>query len=442
MAKAREMLRMTAWALTAVGCLGATGVATADEVDVIYGEDDRRDIFDPSNDPRLVTLARSTAVLVRRSQLTPEGEEKFQLPQESFGDNFNLCAEEPFREQPNPGFCSGFLVGEDVFVTAGHCVDVDGCATTAMVFDFNLSEANADPTLVSKDNVYYCQSIIAQAYDGGRTTDYAVIKLDRKVTDRTPLEFRKEGTVAANTNVAVIGHPSGLPTKISAGAIVRDATDPVYFTANLDTYGGNSGSAVFNIETGAVEGILVRGENDFVTGPGGCRMSNVCESGACRGEDVTKATEFAPFVPGEGENPDLPTQELVVEQRDLALAIPDNDPAGVATDLELEDASLIAGVTVQVKITHSYVGDLELYLVHPDGTEALLQRRQGGSQDGIDETFGEGFRAAPDLVRLKNKPANGAWKLKVVDVSNRDTGTLDAVTLKVKVYTNEEQPQP
>ena len=36
-----------------------------------------------------------------------------------------------------------------------------------------------------------------------------------------------------------------------------------YFTANLDTYRGNSGSPVFNAITHKVEGVLVRGEQDF-----------------------------------------------------------------------------------------------------------------------------------------------------------------------------------
>ena len=57
--------------------------------------------------------------------------------------------------------------------------------------------------------------------------------------------------------------------------------------ANLDTYGGNSGSAVFNAKTGLVEGILVRGEQDYVQ-KGDCRVSNVCPADGCRGEDVTK----------------------------------------------------------------------------------------------------------------------------------------------------------
>ncbi len=60
----------------------------------------------------------------------------------------------------------------------------------------------------------------------------------------------------------VIGHPSGLPTKVADGAQVCTQKG-THFSANLDTYGGNSGSAVFNAKTNEVVGILVRGANDY-----------------------------------------------------------------------------------------------------------------------------------------------------------------------------------
>jgi len=65
--------------------------------------------------------------------------------------------------------------------------------------------------------------------------------------------------------------------------------------ANLDTFGGNSGSAVFNAETGEVEGILVRGENDYVWSDENgsrCRVPQQCTNDACRGEDVTRITNI------------------------------------------------------------------------------------------------------------------------------------------------------
>src|SRR5262249_51918318 len=85
-------------------------------------------------------------------------------------------------------------------------------------------------------------------------------------------------------------------TKFAAGAAVRNNAPDAFFVANLDTYGGNSGSPVFNSDTHVVEGILVRGENDFVL-QGTCMVSLVCPTTGCRGEDCTRTAVFAQFLP-------------------------------------------------------------------------------------------------------------------------------------------------
>ncbi len=273
-----------------------TSALADDEAEVIYGDDDRRDLFDSDVSPRMFEAAQATAALVRK-ETVQNTDGVCKLPAQTYGDTMNLCQDEPFREQPNPAFCSGFLVGADVFVTAGHCITSDtDCESTLLVFGFGYSSRDKDILNVPEDDVYSCKSIISRAQDAETKSDYAVLRLDRRVAGRTPLQFRKSGQIEQGADVTVIGHPSGLPTKVSAGAKVRTNDNPVFFVANLDTYGGNSGSAVVDSATGLVEGILVRGENDFVS-DGDCRKSNRCLNDACRGEDVTRTSQFAPHVP-------------------------------------------------------------------------------------------------------------------------------------------------
>lgn len=210
-----------------------------------------------------------------------------------------MCATERFAKQINPGFCSGFLVGADILVTAGHCItSQDSCDATSLVFGFGLDKEDRDLTSVSTSQVYHCKSIIKREYQASNVgRDYAVIKLDRPVVGRAPLKIRRQGAVQVGDKIAVIGHPIGLPTKITDGAQVRSIkADQPFFQANLDTYGGNSGSAVFSMVTGEVEGILVRGETDFIT-KNGCLVSNICKDSACRGEDVNKTELFQAVVP-------------------------------------------------------------------------------------------------------------------------------------------------
>jgi V8-like Glu-specific endopeptidase len=188
--------------------------------------------------------------------------------------------------------CSGFLVSENVLVTAGHCIKNDAdCASYKWVFDYKMDHDKQDSMTVPSSSVYGCSKIISRTLDQFSKDDYAVIQLDRKVTDRRPLHFRRSGGINVGDSVVVIGHPSGLPTKIADGANVR-SRNTKFFVANLDTYGGNSGSAVFNQKTGDVEGILVRGENDYVQSARGCMVSNKCPADGCRGEDVTYITNI------------------------------------------------------------------------------------------------------------------------------------------------------
>jgi len=194
--------------------------------------------------------------------------------------------------QPTGCFCSGFLVAPDVVATAGHCVKGPAdLANTRFVFGFHMVDANNARTSFSADDVYAGSRLIGRQL-AGDGTDWSLVRLDRPVVRRKPVKIRTRGKIGSKQALFVIGHPCGLPQKYAPGAQVRDNTPAPYFVANLDTYGGNSGSPVFNAGNATVEGILVRGENDFVTN-GSCYVSLVCPSTGCRGEDVTRSTVWA-----------------------------------------------------------------------------------------------------------------------------------------------------
>jgi V8-like Glu-specific endopeptidase len=254
--------------------------------EVIYGDDDRQDVESSSNE-NYKKWSESVAVQISSSKIGVNGE----LPNETIGESMSLCKSERFRDQINPGRCSGFLVGEDILVTAGHCVQNQGeCDNFSWVFGFKKGVSK-----VSSENIYKCSTILSQKLDDETNADYAVIKLERVVTNRRPLKFRTKGAISNKAPIVVIGHPSGLPMKVAAGANVRTNSDSWFFVGNLDTFGGNSGSPVLNDSTGIVEGILVRGENDYnweqEPDGGYCRVTNRCKDSACRGEDVTRITK-------------------------------------------------------------------------------------------------------------------------------------------------------
>jgi V8-like Glu-specific endopeptidase len=259
---------------------------------VIYGDDNRQDVFESTN-ASFVELSKSTAAMISGSNLKSGNAGETQISGSTLRAR-GVCAKERFSAQISAANCSGFLVADNLLVTAGHCIKSDtDCKSYKWVFDYKVEHADQAAITVPTSSVYSCSKIISRSLDRRTQDDYALIQLDREVTDRNPVKFRRSGKVAANAELVVIGHPTGLPTKIADDARVR-RLESKYFVANLDTYGGNSGSAVFNVETEEVEGILVRGETDYVYNSSlGCQESYRCANDGCRGEDVTYITNIS-----------------------------------------------------------------------------------------------------------------------------------------------------
>jgi V8-like Glu-specific endopeptidase len=262
---------------------------------VIYGDDNRLDLYETSDSLHL-DLARSTAAMISNSKLSTLGD--VTTVSGSTLSSRGICKTAKFAEQMTAANCSGFLVGEDLLVTAGHCIRTQSdCNNSSWVFDFAVEVNGESAAQVPASSVYKCKSIVSRDLNRGSKEDFALLRLEKKVTDRPVLKVRTEGKVADNAAIVVIGHPTGLPTKVAAGANVRTNSNSVYFVANLDTFGGNSGSAVFDANNGTVEGILVRGETDYVYDSAqGCRVPKQCSNSECRGEDVTRITNIKKLI--------------------------------------------------------------------------------------------------------------------------------------------------
>jgi subtilisin-like proprotein convertase family protein len=125
-----------------------------------------------------------------------------------------------------------------------------------------------------------------------------------------------------------------------------------------------------------------------------------------------------------------PTEDIITATSgDVNIAIPDKDPAGISSVINVGDGVNVNVAKVDVDITHSYIGDLIVTLEGPSGQSFELQRKQGGSQDDIKKTF-----------TIENVGAiNGAWTLKVSDHYSRDVGTLNSWKLNFLVG-GEENP--
>ncbi len=120
---------------------------------------------------------------------------------------------------------------------------------------------------------------------------------------------------------------------------------------------------------------------------------------------------------------------------DVPMEIPDVG-ASVNSEIEITEAGLIEDLRVGVDITHTYVGDLRIDLIAPDGSAVTLQNHEGGSQQDLHRTYTP--EEIPTLRTMLGKTAAGVWTLRVVDTWFWDKGSLESWRFAAKVS----QPLP
>ncbi|RLA64962.1 MAG: hypothetical protein DRQ89_02760 [Epsilonproteobacteria bacterium] len=214
----------------------------------------------------LLELSKSTAGMVQIGKHVtafPDGSVIAKKMLKTFKEVRTLCEDERFSKQFSLPVCTGFLVAPDLLVTAGHCVNKTNYHNRAWIFGYDQSRATDSLPTFKAEFVYHTKEVLEWKEDRINKSDFALVRLDRAVTIADPLKFRSYGEASVGTELAIIGHPNGLPTKISADAQILENKPNAYKT-NLDSFGGNSGSPVFNLYTGEVEGILISGATDFL----------------------------------------------------------------------------------------------------------------------------------------------------------------------------------
>jgi V8-like Glu-specific endopeptidase len=292
----------------------------------LYGVDERFDLhevkaldLERAVKDRIMEAAAAVAMLVREDDLEPLPGGRFRLRTKNFGVSYKLCTKEPFRDQPIVGFCSGVLVGPKLIATAGHCArDERRLKSTRFIFGFRTSGQANQVWEVDAAQVYEPEGFaVERVEDPASGSDWALVKLKRPVEltiDGNPVKparlRRDDAKIGDRTQLSVIGHPCGLPCKYAGGATVRENGREAFFKANLDTFGGNSGSPVFD-EKHEVVGLLVRGQRDFTElrseadpqrNPHWCVRSLIYPAVSAgeideTGEGCTRASEFVNHVP-------------------------------------------------------------------------------------------------------------------------------------------------
>lgn len=237
----------------------------------VFGEDGREEVNDVSG---ITHYTNATAVMIPKKNVDGDKVYGYSLRQ-SLSMQFNVDRFDQnvkYLDQPTVGNCTGFLVAPEIIVTAGHCINsMDDANQWYWLFDYtNSMQWNLEGNYINIDrnNLYETSEILGSKLEGeedDELEDYAVLRLDRVVTNRQPYRIRTSGDTSVSSNVYTIGAPTGLPLKISLDSEVIDEGNDYWFKTDIDAFPGNSGGPVFD-PNGFIEGILVRGAVEYANG--------------------------------------------------------------------------------------------------------------------------------------------------------------------------------
>ncbi len=252
-------LRIMAVSLGLLGLgSGVSLVEGASRPRIIRPPDDRTDYF--ASSAMLRGIGDSVCAFIAADTLTDNGDGTFTINAGTLSDQFNpLCAGERFAEQPTAANCTATLIAPDILITAGHCLDENGVRTAFdtfyFVFDYAVREEGVNPSTFTTNQVYRGAEILGLVNNADTANDWAVVKLDRAVTGRTPVVIRSSGSVAVGQSLVAIGFGAGLPIKFSGNATVQGLVENG-FEADFDIIGGNSGGPIVDATTGIIEGVV------------------------------------------------------------------------------------------------------------------------------------------------------------------------------------------
>ena len=136
-----------------------------------------------------------------------------------------------------------------------------------------------------------------------------------------------------------------------------------------------------------------------------------------------------------------PTTVLDLENT-TSYPVPDNDPVGISSPIEVSSSGALHAIKVGVDISHYSVNNLIVKLISPAGTEVYLHNRTGGTADNIvgvwpDVLIVDGPGSLDDFA---DEDVQGTWILNVSDNQFGATGTLNSWHLTLELGTGAPTP--
>ena len=213
----------------------------------------------------------------------------------------------------NPGnvagvrWCTGCLISDNLFLSAGHCFDQTGggwdrprvngtnniisVAEIARNMHVNFNY-QADPNGNLQTATVFAVEELLEHRVGG--LDYAIVRLARASGQQFGVGKVAPRDANQGDMICIIGHPAGVPKRVEAGPLTSFSGDRLQYN-DIDTLGGNSGSAIWHSPSGTIVGVHTNG-GCTTSGGGsnsGVRIARILEESAILESIVEPALEGA-----------------------------------------------------------------------------------------------------------------------------------------------------
>ncbi|MEU8524504.1 MULTISPECIES: S8 family peptidase [Streptomyces] len=242
-----------------------------------------------------------------------------------------------------------------------------------------------------------------------------------------PTELPGVVTVAAMGNGNVKASYSNFGNGvIDVAAPGGDGSYGVYSTLPGGKYGNKNGTSMASPHVAGVAALLASANPTFTPADLRDRLTSQAGDTACPSDSRCTGTTAKNGFFGDGQVDALkavggstpPPGAYFENLADVAIA--DNATVESPITVSGRTGNAPATLKVGVDIKHTYIGDLKVDLVAPDGTVYTLHNRTGSGTDNIVQTY---------TVNASAEVANGVWKLRVNDNAAQDVGKIDAWNL-------------
>ncbi|MBD2090684.1 S8 family serine peptidase [Microcoleus sp. FACHB-1515] len=105
-----------------------------------------------------------------------------------------------------------------------------------------------------------------------------------------------------------------------------------------------------------------------------------------------------------------------------AIDIPDYEPQGATSSISITDSGNLRDIQVTIDVEHSFLGDVSISLIAPNGAIVLLQGRTLGRSTRLQTTYT--LQTTPMLRQFLNRSISGRWQVRLVDAALLNVGRL------------------